>query len=235
MDNGEIAAWIAALFAAATFVAWTVDKIRAHRDRPRSVLHVALIGNVDITESGRLIRAEVVKISNTGDAPATVELGISFRGARLVLREGFELPGVIPAGEACRLLLTDVDPERAHVVVTTRHPRFRWYYVEWFPLDFDSPLRLESERQIDFELALPKRKLRRYTRSGAVGPDGVSGVSIKTRQRDWQLDKDVAQGLAPVQPYKNWLQRSSLAEIWRSRTWLRRASSEASTPGPRPE
>lgn len=235
MKSGDVAAWIAAVFAMATFAMWVFDKVRAHRQRPRATLSVKLWATARGHKQGRPFEAEVVRISNTGDAPAIVEFGMFFRGAELVQEEGFELPNVIPAGGECRLLVTDVERDRAHVVITTRDQRLRWLFIQWFPLDSASPLRDEVDRQFAEEQGLSRSALRRHVQSAPVGPGGVVGVLIKTKHPGALQAIDAALGQGPLQPYKNWLQRSWLAQKLGDRTWLRRASSEAAAPGPTSE
>ena len=210
MESGEIAAWLAAIFAFATFSAWVFDKWRDKLNAPSGKLDAKLYATMDDGEKTR----NVARITNQGEAPILFlddgAWGMRFSHARLYLAKGYMPPKRLASGGEFDVLLEDVDAQNAYVKVTHHHPRFRWVQVEWHALQRHSGADNELDKQLGEASALRGRKQHRHLRSGPVGPGGVPRVVLNPKSRAFHQELGAATGEGPVQPYMKWWKRPRL-------------------------
>lgn len=196
MDSGEIAGWIAALFAFLAFGGWVSDKVTAARNRDRSIPDASAIGTANI--DGR--EYTMLSLTNAGTAPANLGRVLNVEGATVHQAEGFTMPTVIRPGDEHRLLLDDAADD-SYVVFTVLHPHGRQIGIHWAPVFRGSPTDHELERQIQELQNLSRRHRRRARANAYVGPGGVPSRRIRRDRRGKLPGLDIALGeVHPPQP-----------------------------------
>jgi hypothetical protein len=139
------------------------------------------VGNTDNAGDGQ--PAEVYEFWYHGTGTATIADGVLFYGVTAYLTEQRRVPGVMNPGHAVLLNLRSDDFDAAFIVVIWVENRSAPARMRWYPLEILSPLAEELDRQIEYRRWRALRSRLQLGIPRVVGPGGVHGVQLTTKQR----------------------------------------------------